>query len=209
MRSGALLLILALAVPCSAQGQAKGRLRDVERFEVSGLPTSPTSELEKEIFLLLRIHKKGDLTDASRIHVKLAQYYKAQGQNTLADNCNRMAMEAWEAATGERPTSAGSPGSPPFDPLNTIAAIFSHTDDLKVEHTWEFFVDGTFAHSLTTASADASPGPRELGWYSIEGGRLRLWQMKPRFDRTVSFELLGDGGKDGAILDGARMKTVQ
>ena len=207
MRPG-LLVALAVVLPLALQGQATSRARDVERFEVSGLPATATNDLEREIFLLLRIHKKGDFTDASRIHVKLAQYYQSQGKSALADDCNRMAMRAWEAATGERPTSAGSAGSPPFEPLNTLAAVFSYSDDLRVEHTWEFFMDGTFAHSLTNDSTTTSAGPRELGWYSIAGGRLRLWQMRPRLDRTVSFELLGEGGKDGATLDGVRMKLV-
>ena len=208
MRSRFVVLTLALALPFTASGQANRPPRDVERFEVAGLPKAPASELEKEIFLLLRVHKKGDYTDASRIHLKLAQYYKEHGEELLEDLCNQKAMEAWAAASGERPASAGSPGSPPFEPQHAFARRFRYTDDVKIEHTWEFFVDGTYSHTLATADKPDGIGPRERGWYTLAGDQMRLWQFKPRAERTVRFELLGDSGKDGAFLDGARMAVV-
>lgn len=210
MRFRILFTTLALAIPVAAAPQATRRVPNVERFEVSRLPTTPTSDLEREIFMLLRIHKKGDLMDASRIHARLGQYYKERGEGDLSDACNRMAVEAWSAASGERPASAGAPGSPPFDPANTISSSFMVTDtDLGVEHLWDFFDDGTWAHVVTMLKEPDTPGPREVGWYSINGGRIRLWQMKPRTDRTLPFELLGDGGKDGLVLDGAKMAAVK
>lgn len=208
MRSRFLVLTLALSLPVTASTQPARAARDVERFEVAGLPKAPASELEKEIFLLLRVHKKGDYTDASRIHLKLAQYYKDHGEELLEDLCNQKAMEAWAAASGERPASAGSPGSPPFEPQHAFARRFRYTDDVKIEHTWEFFVDGTYSHTLATADKPDGIGPRERGWYTLSGDQMRLWQFKPRAERTVRFELLGDSGKDGAFLDGARMAVV-
>jgi hypothetical protein len=210
MRTRALLVLFALALPATVAAQSTTRRpRNVEQFETSGLPAKPASELEREIFNDLRLHKKGDLTDATRIHAKLAQYYRQSGNEALEDVCSAKAMQAWEAATGERPTSAGSQGSPPFEPMNTIALSFGYKDDLSVEHTWDFFSDGTFAHAVFSAEQTAGARPRELGWYSIDGKKIRLWQMKPRADRVVGFELLGEGGKDGAVLDGVKMGVVK
>lgn len=203
-----LTLTLPLILPAAGGAQNARPARDVERFEIAGLPKAPSSELEKEIFLLLRIHKKGDYTDASRIHLKLAQFYKEHGEELMEDLCNQKAMEAWAAASGERPASAGSPGSPPFEPQQAFAGRFSYTDEMQLEHTWEFFADGTYSHILTTADRPDGVGPRERGWYTLSGNRMRLWQFKPRGDRTIRFELLGSDGKDGAILDGARMSPV-
>ncbi len=208
MRSRFLLLAFALAVPTVTSGQAGKRVKEVERFETAGLPSAPASQIEKEIFALLRMHKKGDLTDASRIHLKLAQYYKERGQELLEDVCNQKATEAWAAASGERPSSAGSPGSPPFEPAGLFARQFIYTDDLKVEHTWEFFTDGTYSHSLASAERAGPIAPRERGWYTLDGATMRLWQFKPRSERTVRFELLGDGGKDGATMDGVKLTVV-
>lgn len=208
MRSRFLLLALTLAVPTLTSAQTPKRAKDVEKFEVTGLPKAPASQIEKEIFVLLRAHKRGDYTDASRIHLKLAQYYKERGQEQLEDVCNQKAMEAWSAASGERPSSAGSPGSPPFEPAGTFARLFSYTDDLKFEHTWEFFADGTFAHAVETAEKSATAPPRERGWYSLSDGKMRLWQFKPRAERAVRFELRGEGGKDGAVMDDIKLVVV-
>jgi hypothetical protein len=37
---------------------------------------------------------------------------------------------------------------------------------------------------------------------------MRLWQLRPKADRTVEFELVGPEGSDGAILGGVRMKPA-
>lgn len=206
MRFRILPLLVAMALPLAVPAQAKHRGRDVEKFETSKLPASPTSAIEKELFEALRLHKKGDLSDATRIHAKLGQYYKERGEKELSDKCNTMAMQAWSAATGERPASAGTPFSPPFEPVGTFARSFTYTDELKVEHTWEFYEDGTFAHMVIPAGEEN--GPRELGFYTLDGGTMRLWQGKPKVDRRVSFQLLGEGGKDGAVLDGVKMVPV-
>jgi len=211
MRSRFLLLAVALAAPVALAAQTTPpakRGKDVEKFEVAGLPPKPASEIEKEIFALLRTHRKGDLTDASRIHLKLAQYYKERGQELLEDVCNQKATEAWAAASGERPSSAGSQGSPPFDPEGMFTGRFSYVDDLKVEHTWEFFADGTFSHAVASAEQKQAIAPRELGWYTVKGAKMRLWQFKSRADRTVEFQLL-DAGSSGAMLDGVKLEVVK
>lgn len=211
MRARGVLLALALVAPVALFAQATPaakRAKDVEKFEVAGLPPKPASEIEKELFALLRSHRKGDLTDASRIHLKLAQYYKERGQELLEDVCNQKATEAWAAASGERPASAGSAGSPPFDPEGMFTGRFSYVDDLKVEHTWEFFADGTFSHAIASAEERQAIAPRELGWYTRKGDTLRLWQFKGRADRTARFSLLAEG-KDGAVLDGVTMTVVR
>jgi hypothetical protein len=209
MRYAPSLLTLALVVPLTIPAQSTARQRDVERFEISGLPKTPETELEKQIFLLLKVHKKGDLGDASRIHAKLGQYYKELGKLELSDACNRKAIRAWEVASGERSASAGSPGSPPFDLEGAFARGFVYTDaDLKMEHIWDFYEDGTFAHEVIPLGQPETVGPRELGWYSVKGDRIRLWQMKPRSDRTFSFRFLGEGGKEGLTLDGIAMKPL-
>ena len=40
-------------------------------------------------------------------------------------------------------------------------------------------------------------------------GQMRLWQAKPALDKTVTFELSGDMGKNGLVLDGIRMRAVR
>jgi hypothetical protein len=37
---------------------------------------------------------------------------------------------------------------------------------------------------------------------------MRLWQLLPAVDRNVAFEFIGEGGRDGAILDGVKMKSA-
>lgn len=210
MRFPILLTTVALALPFAVEAQATRRPADVERFEVSKLPAAPASEIEREIFAMLRQHKKGDFVNASRIHAKLGLYYKERGEGTLADNCNRMAIDAWSAASGERPASAGAPGTPPFEGGTLLSRGFVVTDtDLKVEHTWDFYEDGTWSHVITMLADPETPGPRESGWYYIADGRIRLWQMKPRSDKRLSIEILGEGGKDGMILDGVKMVPLK
>ena len=71
------------------------------------------------------------------------------------------------------------------------------------------FDDGTYAHSLTTPAGQTAPPPKELGFYSVQDGRIRLWQARPELDRTVPFEFLGDLGRNGAVMDGIRMRAVR
>jgi hypothetical protein len=205
MRPSVFILAALLALPASASAQTAKRTRDVERFDVAGLPKTPGTELEREILLLLRVHKKGDLADATRIHAKLAEYYKQRGDSARADDCSRMATDAWDVISGAERTTAHSPGKPPFSPEGKFQGTFTYTDELKVTQTWEFFSDGTFARAVNDATHGGG-GPSEVGWYTLRDGRMRLWQVRPSVDRTVTFELLGDGGKDGAVLDGVRMK---
>jgi hypothetical protein len=138
----------------------------------------------------------------------LADYYKQRGDTVRSDDCARQAAEAWDAANGTERVSARSPGKPPCTPASAFRRAFTYTDELKVTHTWEFFDDGTFSHSVATA-ARAGGGPTELGWYTVTGEKMRLWQLRPPTDREVAYESLGEQGADGAILDGVRMKRVK
>ena len=72
MRAGILVSALALCVASSLDAQTKKPQREVERFDVSGVPATPTNEREREILLLVKAHRKGDLTDATRIQMLLA-----------------------------------------------------------------------------------------------------------------------------------------
>ena len=203
MRSAMILPALLLCLPLSVGAQDKKPSRDFERFEVSGLPATPSSDTEKQIFLLLRAHRKGDLTDATRIHMLLSQYYKEVGDQALAIICSRKAAEAWEAGSKAPPETAKSPGKPPFSPDRTLRRTFTYTDDLNISHTWDFYLDGTFSHAVSGASSDV--GPTETGWYTRNRLEMRIWQLKPSVDRTVPFELLGPDGADGAVMGGVRM----
>jgi hypothetical protein len=203
MRAGILFVafLFCCASPLVAQG--KKQPRDLERFDVSGLPATPKTDVERQIFLFLKVHKKGDLTDATRIHMMLAQYYKERGDAARADDCTHLAADAWNATNGGPETAAAS-GTPPFESKGTFRKTFVYSDDLKVEHTWAFYVDGTFSHSVS-GGADAA-GPNETGWYTRQSGRIRLWQERPKTDKTVDFELLGADGEGGAVMAGMRMK---
>ncbi len=205
-----ILLAVALAIPVTATAQTGARPANPERFDVSGLPQSPSSAREKEIFTLLRYHRRGDLKDAARIHLMLAEYYKEIGDKTKASDCSKMATEAWEAAENGMRTSAGTAGEPPFELVGTFRQNFAYADaELGASHRWEFFEDGTFLHSLTTPAGQTAPPPKEVGFYTLVNGQIRLWQAAPALDRTVPFELLGAGGKDGAVLDGVKMRAVR
>ena len=121
-----------------------------------------------------------------------------------------MATEAWEAAENGVRVSAGTPGTPPFDPVGTFRQNFAYPDpDLGATHRWEFFEDGTYLHSLTTPAGQSTPPPKELGFYTLLNGQIRLWQATPALDRTASFELSGEAGKNGAVLDGIKMRAVR
>jgi hypothetical protein len=208
MRCRHILLAVALAIPCTVTAQSSVRASSPERFDVSGLPVKPSSTVEQEIFTLLRYHRRGDLRDAARIHLMLAEYYKTNGDKARADDCSKMAAEAWEAAENGVRVSAGTPGTPPFEPANTFRQNFAYSDaELGASHRWEFYEDGTYLHSLTTPAGQSTPPPKEMGFYTRQDGQVRLWQSAPALDRTVSFELLGSAGKDGAVLDGIRMRA--
>lgn len=210
MRYRHLLLGVALFVPVIADSQATPRQTNPERFDVAGLPQAASSALEKEIFMLLRYHRRGDLRDATRIHLKLAEYYKEQGDSRRADDCTKLANEAWDAAENGIRTTAGTGGTPPFEPAGVFRRNFAYSDEVVgVSHRWEFFDDGTFAHSLTTPPGQTAAPPREVGFYTVLDGQIRLWQPQPAVDRTVTFELLGPDGKNGIVLDGVRMRVVR
>lgn len=207
MRSLLLVFAFALVVPASGKAQVAPR-GAMERFDTAGL--SVTSQVEKEIFTLIRYHRRGDLKDAARIHLMLAEYYKQNGQAKRADDCSKLASEAWEASENGVRVSAGTPGIPPFEPQGLFRRNFAYTDEeLGTSHRWEFFDDGTYAHSLPTPAGQAAPPPKELGFYSVLDGQIRLWQSRPALDRTVPFQLLGEGGQNGAVLDGIRMRAVR
>ena len=202
-------ILLSLAVLCAAPpvaAQARKPQRDVERFDVSGVPATPTNEREREILLLVKAHRKGDLTDATRIHMLLAGYYKQKGDAARADDCNLLAADAYNTATNSAPETAGAPGKPPFEPQATFRRTFVYTDEQRVEHTWDFYLDGTFSHTVN--SADGASSPPETGWYTRDKREMRLWQMRPTTDRTVDFELRGPDGSDGAMMSGVLMKPA-
>jgi hypothetical protein len=204
MRAAIIVSAFLLALPLTGDAQ-RTKARDLERFDVSGLPASPNTDIEKQIFLLLRVHRKGDLQDATRIHMLLAQYYKAIGDKARSDDCTRLASEAWEVGSRARPETAGAAGQPPFTSERTFRGSFSYSDDLNVTHTWDFYADGTFRHKVNGDSDGA--GPNETGWYTRSGTKMRLWQSAPAVDRTVDFQLIGPDGIDGAVLSGIRMKS--
>lgn len=210
MRFSHILLAATLAIPVSATSQSTAKAASPERFDVSGLPAKATSSLEQEIFTLLKYHRRGDLRDAARIHLKLAEYYTEIGDKTRSSDCSKMAAEAWEAAENGVRVTAGTPGTPPFEPANTFRQNFAYADtELGASHRWEFFDDGTYLHSLTTPAGAESPPPKELGFYTVLNGQIRLWQSAPALDRTLTFELLGDAGKGGAVMDGMKMRAVR
>jgi hypothetical protein len=209
MRSIHIVFVLALLVPARGQAQVAPR-GGMERFDTAGLSVTAASTSEKEIFTLIRYHRRGDLKDAARIHLMLAEYYKQNGQAKRADDCSKLATEAWEAAENGVRVSAGTTGTPPFEPQGVFRRNFAYTDEeLGASHRWEFFEDGTYSHSLPAPAGQAAPPPKELGFYSVLDGQIRLWQTRPVLDRTVSFTLLGDGGQNGAVLDGIRMRAVR
>ena len=198
----AVLLAMLLSLPASVGAQGK-KARDFERFDISGLPATPTNDNERQIFLFLRAHRKGDLTDATRIHMLLAQYYKEIGDKARADDCSRLAAAAYEAGNNMAPETAGSAGKPPFAPERTFRRTYVYADDLSITHTWDFYLDGTFSHAVRGGSSEV--GPNETGWYTRTRTQLRLWQSKPGVDRTVDFQLLGPDGAEGAVMGGTRM----
>lgn len=210
MRCTHILLALALAIPVTATAQSSSGPPHPEKFDVSGLPSKASNGLEQEIFTLLRYHRRGDLRDAARIHLMLAEYYKEVGDKVKAADCTKMASEAWEAAEKGIRVSAGTPGTPPFEPAGGFRQNFAYQDaEVGGSHRWEFFEDGTYLHSLGIPEGQTTAPPKELGWYSVFDGKIRLWQSAPSLDRTVVFELLGDGGRNGAVLDGIKMRAVR
>lgn len=207
MRAALMLLALTISLPRNATAQARPRTQEAEVFNVAGLPQTPTTDKERELFALLRDYRSGDFATATRIHLMLAEYYREQGERTSFDECLRQAAKAWAASNAEERASARSPGRPQFVLKNTFRRSYAYVDGLKITHTWEFYRDGTYAHSIRDA-ADREQGPTEAGWYSLSDGRMRLWQLQPPVDREVTFEFVGDGGRDGAVLDGVRMNPM-
>jgi hypothetical protein len=210
MRTRSLLLALALVIPAAAAAaQTPPRTATIEKFDVAGLPKTATNEQEKQIFLMLQYHKRGDLKDATRIHMMLSEYYKERGDKVRAADCARQAAEAWEAAEAGLRVSAGSPGTPPFETTGLFRQAFAYSDDVGLNHRWEFFDDGTWAHSIVDPKVAAAEPITELGWYSRADGTIRLWQQDPATDRSVPFTLVGKDGKDGAVMDGVKMRMAK
>ena len=56
----------------------------------------------------------------------------------------------------------------------------------------------------TTGASD----PAETGWYTRHEREMRLWQLRPKVDRTVEFELRGPDGSEGAMMAGVPMKPA-
>lgn len=206
MRAGILLSAVVLCVASSLDAQTKKAQRDVERFDVSGLPATPTNDREREILLLVKVHRKGDFTDATRIQMLLSQYYKQKGDATRADDCNQLAADAYNATTNSAPETAGAPGKPPFAPQATFRRTFVYTDEQRIEHTWDFYLDGTFSHAMNNTAGASDPA--ETGWYTRHEREMRLWQLRPKTDRTVEFELRGPDGSEGAMMAGVPMKPA-
>ena len=204
MRASTFLLALSLCLAPPLNAQTTKPQRNLERFDVSGLPATPSTEVERQILLFVKVHRKGDLTDATRIHMMLAQYYKERGEVARADDCNRLAADAYSGTSSGAPETAGAPGQPPFEPQATFRRAFVYTDEQRAEHTWEFYLDGSFSHAVKSGSDEARPA--ELGWYTRHGREMRLWQSRPTTDRTVEFELVGPEGSEGAVMAGMRMK---
>jgi hypothetical protein len=209
MRTPFLLLAVALTVPFTAPAQTATRPAGIEQFDVAGLPKTATTPEERQIFLMLQHHKRGDLRDATRIHMMLAEYYKALGDRTRAADCAKQAADAWEAAEKGIRVSADPPGTPPFETTGLFRQNFGYADDVGVNHRWEFFPDGSWAHTIATPRIPDAQPLTELGWYAVADGTIRLWQLEPATDRTIPFSLLGRDGKDGAVLDGVKMKAVK
>lgn len=204
-----LIIALALATPAAATAQATASTPGVERFDVSGLPKVANTDREKEILLLVQYHKRGDLRDATRIHMMLAQYYRAQGDKARAAKCTDQATEAWEAAEKGLPVTAGASGTPPFGLTGVFRQSYTNTDDLGLVHRWDFFDDGSFAHTVADPKVTNVAPPREVGWYTVADGQLRIWQQEPAADRTLPFQLLGKDGREGAVLDGVKLVPVR
>ena len=200
MRAGIVLSVVLLLAAPSLAAQGNRPSREIERFDVSGLPSTPTTDVERQILLFVKVHRKGDLTDATRIHMMLAQYYKDRGDATRADDCNRLAADAYNATATAPPETAGAAGHPPFERQATFRRTFVYTDEQMIEHLWDFYADGTFSHMAN--------GTIETGWYTRDGRDMRLWSAKPKVDRTVQFELIGPDGSEGAVMGGVRMKPA-
>ena len=140
----------------------------------------------------------------------LAEYYKEIGDKTKASDCSKMATEAWEprkTACGFRPVRRGLPR------LNRSAPS---ARTLRIPtRSWARHTAGSSSrtertqHSLTTPAGETAPPPKDWGFYSVLNGQIRLWQSAPPFDRTTTFELSGDWGKNGAVLDGIKMRAVR
>lgn len=203
------IIAMALALPAPVASQASTKVPSVERFDVSGLPKVANTEREKEILLLVQYHKRGDLRDATRIHMMLAQYYRAQGDKARAAKCTDQATEAWEAAEEGLPVTAGAAGTPPFGLTGVFRQSYTNTDDLGLVHRWDFFDDGSFAHTVADPKVTNAAPPREVGWYTVADGQLRLWQKDPATDRTLPFQRLGKEGREGAVLDGVKLVPVR
>ena len=201
MRAGIVLSVVLLLAAPSLAAQGNKPSREIERFDVSGLPATPRTDVERQILLFVKVHRKGDLTDATRIHMMLAQYYKDRGDATRADDCNRLAADAYNATATAPPETAGAAGHPPFERQATFRRTFVYTDEQTAEHTWDFYTDGSFSHSVST-------GASEKGWYTRQGREMRLWKSNPKADHTVAFELVGPDGSDGAVMAGVQMKPA-
>ena len=194
MRIRHLLLVPLLALPAVAMPQGTASPTGIERFDVAGLPKAAGSDLEREIFTLLRYHRRGDLRDATRIHLKLAEYYKERGENDRADDCVKLANRAWEAAESGVRTSAGTSGNPPFEIAQTFRKNFAYSDEsLGVSHRWEFYEDGVLVRVDLDLVGKGYPSQRLV--YGPQGDVVRIETDSDGDGRFVSATPASGGGR--------------
>lgn len=209
MRKLILSLFVALVVPLTAGSQAAPKTTGLEKFDVAGLPKVASSPEEQQIFQMLRYHKRGDLKDATRIHMLLSEYYKARGEKERAADCAKQAADAWAASERGIAASADAPGTPPFEVVGAFRQTLGYADDIGLSHRWQFFDDGTWQHTIIDPKLPDAQALTEVGWYRLADGSMRLWQSDPPSDHIVPFTLQGKDGKDGAVMDGVKMKVVK
>jgi hypothetical protein len=111
----------------------------------------------------------------------LAEYYKLNGEAKRADDCNKMAAEAWEAAENGVRVSAGTRGTPPFESVGTFRQNFAYTDpELEASHRWEFFEVARMLTACRRRQANPRRPRRNSASTRFSMGRSGCGNRRPR-----------------------------
>jgi hypothetical protein len=201
-----------------------------EAFDLSGIPSPPTSFVEQQILEMVSGHKHGDLADAARIQQKLARYYRdkqdlrrsevaeARAQAASSPTAEREAATVTSASASPRSGGeATAPKSVHVSPAPSSSLTPQKTAtpgesgfsgryfgyEGRTLHTWDFNPDGTFLHTMIAAGVGASARSSERGTFRMSDQHIELTLASS----ATAFTTPTVGGRGTLVGGGSDTKT--
>lgn len=202
--------LVFLALVCMAGEQASAP----EHFDISGMPSQPSTFAEQQIHEMIRAYSRGNLAEAARIQRKLGRYYADKGDQKRAAAAYARADAAEEAlrrrtslplaqehslSSPSTSTEIGSPAAAGSQLLSGNYYGYAH----GALHTWDFSGDGTFLHTWIASSSGSTIRNSERGRFRVAGSTLELTIQSA----AGGYATEGVGGRTIAIGGGSASAT--